>query len=105
MCADLVYHNVPSAETLTGVSEKEPWKGPAAPVFEAPRLRGHSFVATSFAVSPPPASTLHREAVSDSGFALAGPPLDGKTRCPGRRRPRRRRGGWRRCRRRRSPSG
>ena len=40
---------------------------------------------TSFAVSPSPASALDRETGSDWGFALAGPPLDGKTRCPGHR--------------------
>src|SRR6266498_730443 len=70
-----------SIANINGCIGKEPWKGPAAPVFEALRLRGHGVVATSFAVSPSPASALHREAVSDSGFALAGPPLDGKTRC------------------------
>src|SRR6266542_956275 len=55
---------------INGCIGKEPWKGPAAPVFgnsssSRASRRGH-------VVRGEPVSRLHRETGSDSGFALAG---------------------------------
>ncbi len=62
-----------SIANINGCIAKGPWKGPARPSLRSSSSsRAWRRGPRRSAVSPSPASALHRETVSDPGFALAG---------------------------------